>query len=151
MRALIKIKMQTTANSSSILALDVGSRRIGVASANAVARLPRPLKTVLNDEKIFETIKNLVLGENAISVVIGLPRGMDSQETEQTKLVRNFGMKLEKHLDVPVYYQDEAVTSKLAEEALSRSGKPYDKSAIDALAATYILEDFLMAKKELLS
>jgi RNase H-fold protein (predicted Holliday junction resolvase) len=54
---------------------------------------------------------------------------------------------LEKNIDIPVYRQDEAVTSLQATAELSSRGKPYSKAAIDALAATYILDDFLHSLK----
>ena len=51
--------------------------------------------------------------------------------------------ELRERIDLPVIAQDEAATSVKATEELESRGKPYDKGAIDALAATYILEDYL--------
>lgn len=132
---------QTTA--SNLLALDVGERRIGVALAGSVARLPGPLLTIEREDSVFEDIKRLVREERAASVIIGLPRGLDGQETAQTQAVYEFGDELKKYLSVPVYYQDEALTSRLAEQELKAGGKPYNKPMVDALAATYILADYL--------
>jgi putative Holliday junction resolvase len=126
-----------------IVALDVGAKRIGVASANVVARLATPVKTLDVSDEIFEDITQLLAQQTASAVVLGLPRGMQGQETEQTKSVQAFADKLQKHLDVPLYWQDEALTSKLSEDRLRLSGKHYEKGEVDALAATYILEDYL--------
>lgn len=138
--------MKQTANNTTILALDVGGRRIGVARANMLARLPAPLTTLTNDGQIFDKLKKLVEAENASALVIGLPRGLQGQETEQTKITREFYSKLKEQLDLPLYLQDEAVTSKKAEQELYNSKRGVDKQMVDALAATYILEDFLRRK-----
>lgn len=130
-------------SSQSIVALDVGAKRIGVASANAVARIAHPLTTLDHGEQILADIQRLVATEQAAMVVVGLPRGLSGQETDQTRTIQGFGAKLEEHLDIPLYWQDEAVTSAQAEAELQKRGKPYAKGDIDALAATYILEDFL--------
>jgi putative holliday junction resolvase len=88
-------------------------------------------------------IQALVADQGAVALVLGLPRGLDGQETAQTKSVRAFGAELEQALHIPLYWQDEAVTSHQAEEELQARGKPYRKEDIDALSATFILEDFM--------
>lgn len=134
---------------SSILALDVGEKRIGVAQATVPAFLSKPLTTLTNSAQIMHDIVALVQQERATALVVGLPRGMEGQETAQTRAVEAFGHNLEQHLSIPLYWQDEAVTSLQAEAELKARRKPYVKGDIDALAATYILEDFLRNHKEL--
>jgi putative Holliday junction resolvase len=131
-----------------IVALDVGAKRIGVASANVIARLASPLTTLTVGPDILEDIKQLLAKETAVAMVLGLPRGLDGQVTEQTRRVQAFGDELEAHLSVPVYWQDEALTSVKSEEELRAKGGNYTKGAVDALAATYILEDFLASGQE---
>lgn len=130
-------------SSQAIIALDVGAKRIGVASANPIARIAHPLVTLEHTDDILSKLEELAAQERAAMVVIGLPRGMQGQETDQTRTVEAFGKKVEERLGLPIYWQDEAVTSHKAEEELTSRGKPYSKGDIDALAATYILEDFL--------
>lgn len=129
--------------SSSILALDVGHKRIGVAIADAIARLPRPLMTIDVDDNVLKKIADLAAEHNANELVVGLPRGLNGQSTEQTKYSEDFVRRLKLKTGLLVHMQDEAVTSAQAEEELRQRGKPYVKGDIDALAATYILEDFL--------
>ncbi|MGH7158227.1 MAG: Holliday junction resolvase RuvX [Candidatus Saccharimonadales bacterium] len=133
---------------SSVIAFDVGEARIGVAAAGVPALLPRPLTTLANDREIMHDIVALAQRERALCVVIGLPRGLQGQATAQTRAVEAFGHDLEQHLGIPLYWQDEAVTSKQAEQELEARGKPYKKGDIDALAATYILEDFIRDHKD---
>jgi putative Holliday junction resolvase len=133
--------MQTTTNV--ILALDVGEKRIGVARANTLARLASPLTTIRHTPAVIDDIQKLIAAEGATTLVLGLPRGLDGQETAQTARIQAFGNELQTRLGLPLHWQDEAVTSRKAEAELEARGKPYQKGDIDALSATYILEDFL--------
>lgn len=135
--------MPTSSSFSTIIALDVGAQRIGVASANSIARIASPLVTVQHDEHVMDTLAKLVDTESASQLVVGLPRGLNGQETGQTKTVRDFVVELQKTIDLPIAFQDEALTSRKAEDELVARGKPFEKGDIDALAATYILEDYL--------
>jgi len=134
--------MQST-TPSIILALDVGDRRIGVARASTLARLPSPLMTLERHEGTPDDIKRLIAREGASALVVGLPRGLQGQHTAQTKSVEAFAAMLHNVITVPLHWQDEALTSRKAEAELEARGKPYQKGDIDALSATYILEDFL--------
>jgi putative transcription antitermination factor YqgF len=118
----------------SILALDVGAKRIGVARASTIALLPEPLTTLETDENINDTIQQLIDRESARFVV---------QNTLQTQIVRGFADKLSKEINVPVYLYNETGTSKMAEEELENRKSFYEKGDIDALAATFILEGFI--------
>ena len=135
-----------TSQTGYFAALDVGSRRIGIALAHSAAALPAPHSTMINDEQIWSKLAELVRQEQIIGFVVGLPRGMSGQDTYQTKESRQFAETLKKRLNLPVYLQDEAVTSVKAEAQLQSRGKSYNKDAVDALAATFILEDFLKEK-----
>lgn len=129
---------------TNILSLDVGERRVGVAIASLVARLPRPLTTLDNTEDIWQDIAKLIVDEDASTLVVGLPRNLSGDETAQTKYVRDFAAKIE---GIEIIFQDEALTSQKAETELAGRGKPFAKGDIDALAATYILEDYLATHK----
>jgi putative holliday junction resolvase len=114
-----------------------------VAVANSVVRIASPLVTLNNDDVMWPSLTRLITDNRIGTVVVGLPRGLDGQTTAQTQKAEAFMRELRQRIDVPVEAQDEAATSVLAEEELKSRGKPYDKVSIDALAATYILEDFL--------
>jgi len=135
------------AATSSVLGLDVGDRRIGVATASLAAGLPRPLTTLEHDDGFFTALQAIIDSENAGTLVVGLPRGLDGQHTDQTQAVEAFTEELRERCGLPVHLQDEAVTSKQAETELQARGKPYRRGDIDALAATYILEDWLAGQR----
>lgn len=127
--------------SSTILALDIGERKIGVARANTIARIAEPLLTLPNNNDFVVALQHLIKEHNADILVVGLPRGLDGQETAQTSYVREFAAK---NLNfVPIKYQDEALTSVNATQMLESRKRPYNKKDVDALAATLILEDYL--------
>lgn len=125
------------------LALDVGRARIGVALANTIARIASPLPALSNDETITANILALVAEHHIAGLVVGWPRGLDGQETQQTQYVGNFIATLEQTLSIPIYKQDEALTSVKAENELKSRGKTFEKGDIDSLSAVYILDDFL--------
>jgi putative Holliday junction resolvase len=128
---------------SIVLALDVGERRIGVAMANSIARIASPLMTLERSDSTPADIVHLIKQEGAAALVVGLPRNLNGEPTAQTRAVEQFVAGLHNVLTVPVHWQDEALTSRKAEAELDARGKPYQKGDIDALSATYILEDFL--------
>lgn len=131
------------AGTQAIVALDIGERRIGVAVANTAARLAAPLTTVEHNSRVMEELVRILQRQQAIAVVVGLPRGLSGQHTAQTTAVEAFVLQLRQYIDLPIYWQDEALTSKQAEVELQSRHKPFTKADIDALAANYILEDFL--------
>lgn len=124
-----------------ILALDYGEKRVGVAIAHVVARLPRPLKTLQNTPALFDDLQKLVQQEHVAQVVVGLPRSMDGGYSAQTRAAEAFQRSLAATLDVPVVLTDETLSSVEAEAELA--GRVHTKEAVDALAASYILERFL--------
>jgi putative Holliday junction resolvase len=128
--------------------LDVGSKRVGVAVASLASRLPRPLVTLIRDDSFFPALQDIIESESVETLVVGLPRGLDGQHTGQTRDTEVFKAELSRRCALPVHMQDEAVTSKRAEAELEARGKPYKRGDIDALAATYILEDFLAGHRE---
>ncbi|USN96877.1 MAG: Holliday junction resolvase RuvX [Candidatus Nomurabacteria bacterium] len=127
----------------SLISLDVGTKRIGVAVADTIVPIASPLTTVVVDGTELEVIKNIIKERAVEKVVVGYPRNQSGDPTEQTTVSEAFGNKLQDVVEV--VYQDESVTSVAAENLLKTSGKPYGKGDIDALAASIILQDYLEA------
>ena len=132
-----------TNNNGYILALDVGEKRIGMAIASLIARLPRALKTLNQSDGAVNEIADFIKKENVVRLVVGLPRSLSGNDSAQTKYARQFADKLRDATKLEVIMQDEALTSKKAEAELRARGSSYEKGDIDALAAIYILEDYL--------
>lgn len=126
---------------TSLLALDVGTKRIGVAAADTAVPIAMPVTTVDVDGQEMSTISRLLNEHNAKTIVVGYPRNQAGDATEQTALVEAFVEQLKPLAEV--VYQDESLTSVMAEDRLKKSGKPYEKADIDSMAAAIILQDYL--------
>ena len=125
-----------------LIALDVGEKRIGVAVADTGVRIAVPFTTIEVDGAEIQSIAEIVAKEQAEIVVVGYPRNQQGESTAQTNYVEKFAEGLE-FLDAKLVFQDESLTSVLAEERLKQYGRPYSKGDIDAQAATIILQDYL--------
>mgnify|MGYP000988072965 CR=1 FL=1 len=134
------------ATNHSVMALDVGEKRIGIAVASMAAKIASPLTTLNNDSETLKELKKIIKENNIEELIIGLPRDVHGGETDQTKYVKSFARKLKEEVDLTQHMQDESLTSVRAEEELSGRGQPFEKADVDALAATYILEDWLADK-----
>lgn len=128
---------------SNIIGLDVGEKRVGVAIAHKIARLPRPLTTLIRDQTFWEDLKKLLAAESASLLVVGMPRSLNGNDTAQTSATREFIQTLEGQVDIPIETIDEALTSRQATNELMARGKKFEKGDIDALAAVYMLNDYL--------
>ena len=137
----------TASSDQTLLALDVGDKRIGVAIASLNSKLPKPLATLDDLETSIDMIQRIVGQEHVKAIVIGLPRNLAGQDTKQTKIVQDYGQKVSA-LGLPIFWQDEALTSQKAETELRDRGVSYNKGQVDALAATYLLDDFLSENRE---
>lgn len=126
----------------SLLALDVGEKRIGVAIADSSVRIAIAYDTIEVDGSEIEQIARLIVDEAIDVVVIGYPRNQQGEPTAQTAFVEAFAEKLQ-DIASELIFQDESLTSVKAEELLKRQKKPYAKGDIDALAASLILQDYL--------
>ena len=126
----------------SLLALDVGEKRIGVAVADSSVRIAVAYDTIEVDGSEIEQIARLIALEDIDTVVIGYPRNQQGEATAQTAYVEAFAEKLQ-DIAPEIIFQDESLTSVKAEELLKRQKKPYAKGDIDALAASLILQDYL--------
>lgn len=129
-------------NSKTFLALDVGEKRIGVAMGDTTVRIAVPLDTIEVDGTEVERIARIVVDENVDTVVVGYPRNQSGEPTAQTAFAEAFAAKLT-DIAPELVYQDESLTSVLAEQRLKSYGKPYTKGDIDAQAAAIVLQDYL--------
>jgi putative Holliday junction resolvase len=128
--------------SNTLISLDVGEKRIGVAVADAAVRIAVPFQTIEVDGQELEAIAKIVVQEEADTIVVGYPRNQMGESTTQTDYVEQFAKQLE-DLAPTIVFQDESLTSVMAEDQLKAHKKPYTKADIDAQAAAIILQDYL--------
>ena len=129
-----------------IAALDLGARRIGIAVTDADGRAAHPLCTI--ERRSFgadlEAIRRALGSRQIDCLVVGLPVNMDGSEGPMARHTRNVAARLGEAFGIEVKLQDERLSSFEAEQRLGsmvRRGKK--KGAIDAVAATVILENYL--------
>lgn len=127
------------------ISLDVGEKRIGVAVADSLVRIAVPLETVHVDGAELEQLKKIIAYQEPDVLVVGYPRNQSGEATQQTRFVEDFCKKIASFAP-PIEYQDESLTSVLAEERLKSHKKPYAKEDVDAQAAAIILQDYLEAR-----
>lgn len=125
-----------------LLGLDVGTARIGVAMGDTGVRIAIPHGVVEVDGQEVAKIAELVLTNNVSTVVIGYPRNQSGDVTEQTAIVETFAERLS-DLDADIEFQDESLTSVIAEQRLQARGQDYTKADIDSEAAVIILQDYM--------
>ena len=128
-----------------IVGLDVGTRRIGVATADTNVRIAVPNTTVVvNNGFEFSEIARIARANNTDLFVLGLPRSNEGKETAQSDYVREFAKSLKRAIPgAKIRFQDESLTSVEAERRLKSRKKGYKKEEIDAEAASIILQDFI--------
>jgi len=135
-----------------ILALDLGQKLVGAAISDerlvTTKRLP-PLKRS-NWKKLLQDVRHLVERFDAQTIVVGLPLRMDGTDGDASKDVRRLALNLARSIALPVYLQDECLTSFEATATLKAEGlDPDDIPAfIDGEAAALILRDFLDTKQQ---
>ena len=130
------------------LAIDFGLKRTGLAICDPNETIASPLAVIEGQKNLLKKITETLETENAQAVVLGLPLNMDDSIGSQAKMVLQFAEQLKKLIDVPLYFQDERLSSfsaneKLASAELTRKKK---KKRLDAVAAAEILEAFLQQK-----
>ena len=127
------------------LALDVGERRIGVASASSDVKIAVPGDWIDVDGKELDIIREMLIDESIDVLVVGYPRNQQGEPTAQTRYVENFVDSLGQ-IESDVVFQDESLTSVKAENILASQKRPYSKGEIDSMAASIILQDYLEAQ-----
>jgi putative Holliday junction resolvase len=131
-----------------ILAIDLGEKRIGIAVSDAlsisITRLDALPRT--NWKQLLRDVDNLIQRFDAQTVVIGLPLRLNGSSGDAALEVRRVAQKFARSLRVPVYLQDERLSSVEAEESLRAKGHGRDQMSalVDSEAAAVILRDFLV-------
>jgi putative holliday junction resolvase len=131
----------------SVLALDIGKKRIGVAGCNRLGLLVTELMTIERRslDQVIEVLRGLVAEREVTLLVIGLPYQMDGTVGSQAKTTQKTGKMIGKALGLPIAWVDERLTSFAAEEALKAQhiSPSRHKGAIDRKAAAIILQEWL--------
>ncbi len=127
------------------LAIDYGLKRTGLAICDADETLASPLVVLTGQGGLIEKIRRIVADQAVEAIVFGLPLNMDGTEGAQAKRVRDFAAQFTQIIDLPIFFQDERLSSFDAEKKLAALGitRKKKKKHLDAIAAATILQAFL--------
>lgn len=117
------------------LGIDWGEKNIGLATANKKDKIATPLKTIENNEERIDKIKKLCQKKSIKTIVLGLPKSFDGKKHETAQKVENFAKKLKAKIEIPIKFENEVFSSKIA--------KRFSKESLDKRAASLILQSHL--------
>ena len=130
-----------------LVALDLGAKRVGVAVSDElqIAVTPLPFIERRSWKDLLRRVAAIIEGYDARGLVIGLPLGLDGRDGEAAQEARRLAENFRRSLNVPVYLQDERLTTFAAEEKLkSENVRPGEiENRVDSESAALILHDFM--------
>ena len=130
-----------------MLALDIGTKRVGVAVCDELRITTRPLAPIERRswKDLLRRVTGLIESYDAKGLVIGLPSRLDGTEGATAKAARSIAEKFQLSLEVPVHLQNESLTTFAAESQLKSAGRSEGEinRQIDSEAAAIILRDFI--------
>lgn len=130
-----------------LLAIDYGSKRVGIAVTDPLQLIASPLDTV-HSKDIITFLKSYIEKEQVDSFIVGMPKNLNNEDTNATGLVKQFVKLLQKNFpEKLVHLVDERFTSKMALQTMIAGGtKKKDrakKENLDKISATIILQSYL--------
>jgi putative Holliday junction resolvase len=137
-------------SSGRILAIDYGSRRMGLAVTDLLGITAQGLETLerKNKRRDFARLERVLREYQVIEIVLGNPLRMSGEEGTQSQKVAEFAEELRKKFQVPVHLWDERLTSAEANRVLREAELSIKKraQAVDRMAAVLILQSFLQSR-----
>ena len=130
-----------------IMALDYGTKRIGVAISDPLKLFAKPHSVIPNTNPVdvLIAIQALINSQSVELIVLGMPYAIDGSHTPKTIETEEFAKILKESLTIPVYTWDERYSSQEAEAELRTMGKSWQdaRKMVDAMAAAMILKSYL--------
>lgn len=132
-----------------IIGIDYGTKRIGIATTDPLQIIASPLETVPTAQ-IYNFLENYFFTEEIESIIVGEPKKLDDTDGDIMPHIRGFVKKLNQLFPhISVHLQDERYTSLEAQRVILNSGirkmKRRDKSLVDKISASIILEEWMKA------
>ncbi len=130
-----------------ILALDHGSKRIGVAVSDETKTIAQPLEYIPAEPfaDFLARLKKILLEKEVDFILLGQPRNMDGSYGPAAQKVEAFATALKTAITIPIKMWDERLTSTMANRALIQAGVRRDKrkEKVDKMAAAILLQSYL--------
>lgn len=134
------------------LGLDLGSRTLGIAKSDAMGLIASSYGVIRHQEeysRLIDEVVRLVDLEKIDAIVLGFPKNMNNSIGPKGELSLKFKKELEKRLSIPIYLQDERLSTKSATDLLisGNVSRKVRKKVVDSVAATIILQTYLDKEK----
>lgn len=130
-----------------IMALDVGSRTIGIACSDALLMTAQGIETIRRTslENDFNRLRELISEYEVHELVVGMPKNMNGTKGERAEKTEEFVEKMKAVIDLPVTFLDERLSTVMAERQLIAAdvSRKKRKGIIDKMAAVVILQGYL--------
>ena len=134
-----------------IMALDLGSQRIGVAVSDPTRTIAQSYGVVKRKsrEADFARYQQILAEQKVTLLVVGLPTTADGGDSDTAVWIRDYMAEFDQQCDVPIEFWDESFTTVQAEASLRQRGKRGKKAReqVDAVAAAFILQSYLDAHR----
>jgi putative Holliday junction resolvase len=131
------------------MAIDYGSKRVGVAITDPLGTIAQPLLTLKrrSDSDLMKRLKCIVEENDIGLILIGNPLSLKGEPTEMSKEIQRFLKKLRRLIDIEVQLWDERYTSKYAANRMKSMGLRKIKKDVDRVAASVMLDEYLQSKR----
>lgn len=130
-----------------IMALDVGSRTIGIACSDALLMTAQGIETIRRTslENDFNRLRELISEYEVHELVVGMPKNMNGTKGDRAEKTEEFVEKMKTVIDLPVTFWDERLSTVMAERQLIAAdvSRKKRKGVIDKMAAVVILQGYL--------
>ena len=130
-----------------IMALDVGSRTIGIACSDALLMTAQGIETIRRTslENDFNRLRELISEYELHELVVGMPKNMNGTKGDRAEKTEEFVEKMKAVIDLPVTFWDERLSTVMAERQLIAAdvSRKKRKGVIDKMAAVVILQGYL--------
>ena len=138
--------------SGRILALDYGTKKVGVAPTDPLQITASPYTTIRYEERseLLSQLRELIADRDVVEIVIGVPVGLGGKDTKFTTTVRKFIDWFREQVTQPVHMIDERFSSAEAKETLIQMGVKtgHNKEKVDAMAAAHLLRFYLDVREQ---
>jgi putative Holliday junction resolvase len=130
-----------------VLALDYGSKRIGLALSDPLLIFSYSYKTILNDDKLWHNLDQVIKEKEVVKIILGMPYQENGNLSSNAPMILKFKEALSKKYSIDIIEWDESQTSERAKEIIMRTvpgkKKRRDKGLIDKGSASIMLQEYL--------
>lgn len=134
------------------LAIDYGSKRIGIAISDPFRLFPSITITLKNDSNIFPALLKMISEKNVDKIILGYPDNENKEPSQLAKDILKFKRELELKSKIQILLWDEQLTSQMAVSriisSVTKKAKRKNKSLVDAQSAAIILEEYLKSEED---